>query len=86
MIFEALGWLPAIILPVSTLLQLRHAIVSPDVSGISRLSWGLFAIANLGAWVYTRALWAPQSLLAFLLTAILDCAIVAVVTVRRSNG
>lgn len=74
---EAAGWLPAVILPVSTLLQLVKLVRARSAAGTSALAWALFGVANLGAWVFTGRLAAPQSLLAFLLPGILDVVIVA---------
>jgi len=79
------GWFPAVILPVSTWLQLRQVLRASSVAGVSVASWALFAVANLGAYIYTGRPWAVQSLLAFLLTAILDVAIVVVVLRRRTR-
>lgn len=73
---EAAGWLPAVILPTSTLLQLVKLARARSAAGTSALAWALFGVANFGAWVFTGRLAAPQSVLAFLLPGLLDVVIV----------
>ena len=76
---ELCGWLPAIILPSATLLQLLKIVSAKSAAGVSSLSWLLFGIANLGAYVYTQKYFAPQSLIGFLGSAALDFVIVMMV-------
>jgi uncharacterized protein with PQ loop repeat len=82
---EGAGWLPAVILPVSTLLQLVKLVRTRTAAGTSALAWALFGVANLGAWVFTGRLAAPQSVLAFLLPGILD-AVIVVLCLRYREG
>lgn len=48
-------------------------------AGVSSLSWFLFGLANIGAYVLTEKYSSIQSICAFLLTAILDFMIVIAV-------
>ncbi|HJL74511.1 MAG TPA: hypothetical protein QGF08_07045 [Candidatus Marinimicrobia bacterium] len=73
---EILTWLPAIILPASTTIQLTNIYKTRSSEGVSALTWFLFGLANIGAYVLTEKYFAIQSILAFLLTAVLDFIIV----------
>ena len=83
---DLLGWLPAVILPLSTGLQLVKILTAHSVKGVSILSWALFGFANLGAYFYTDKLLKPQAILAFLLSAILDFIIVGVALKIKSQN
>ncbi len=77
-ISEMAGWVPAVILPGSTLLQLLQILKEKKIEGVSWVSWLLFAAANLGAYVFTENWFQIQAILAFLLSAVLDVVIVLV--------
>jgi len=80
------GWLPAIALPGATLAQLWTLIRTRSAEGVSVLTWLLFGFANLGIYIFTEKYVALQSILAQLLTAILNFIIVAVIlTLRRQR-
>ena len=81
-----MGWVPAVILPISTALQLAKILSVKSVKGVSILSWFLFGLANLGAYFYTDKMLKPQAILAFLVSAILDFIIVAVAIKFKSPG
>ena len=83
---ELAGWVPAIVIPVATFLQLLQIVRSRSVDGVSWVSWALFGIANIGVYVFTEKWLAPQSLLGFLLSAILDFVIVGIVLRERSRA
>ena len=72
MLTSIVGWIPAIILPTAAAIQLHQILKHKKSEGVSSLAWILFAIANLGAYFFTEKYFAIQSLLAFLLTAILN--------------
>jgi len=80
------GWVPAVVLPTATAAALAAAIRAArqgDTTGVSVLSWVLFAAANLGGWVYTEKLLAPQALIAYAVTTVLDVVIIVVVLAAR---
>ncbi len=79
MIQEIAGWFPAIILPTATMLQLIKLLKQGSADGVSMSSWILFGIANLGTYVFTGRYTAIQTILGFLLTAILNFTIVVVI-------
>ena len=66
------GWLPAIIFPVATLIQLIAILRSSSVTGVSPLTWSLFGIANIAVYIYTEKYFAVQTIIGFLGTALLD--------------
>ena len=69
------GWLPAIIFPTATLLQLIP-VLQGRTEGVSTVSWTLFGLANLGAYVFSTQKLAIQIVLAFLVSCIMDFMIV----------
>lgn len=70
------GWLPAIIFPTATLFQLIP-VVQGRVDGVSTVSWAMFGLANLGAYIFSTQKLTIQIMLAFLLSSIMDFIIVA---------
>ncbi len=80
------GWIPAVVLPTATLLQLIKIHRTKVVEGVSLATWLLFGIANLGLYVFTEKYLAPQMLIGLLGTAVLNFIIVAmIVSLRRKN-
>jgi hypothetical protein len=76
----ALGWLPAVILPSATIVQVRALLTAPTHEGTSLVTWLLFLLANVGALFLGRpdtTVARVQMALAFGLTALLDAAVVA---------
>ena len=86
-IIDISGWLPAIIFPGATFLQLLKIIQAKSASGVSGMSWLLFGFANVGAYVYTQKYSELPSIIGFLATAVLDFAIVVMaIRINRSNA
>jgi len=85
MLVEIAIWMPAIILPFSTALQLVKTLKTKEVEGVSALSWFLFGIANIGAFIMTGKFTSLPAILAFPLTTVLDFAIVAAVLILRKR-
>ena len=71
------GWLPAIIFPAATLIQLIAILRTKDIKGVSPLTWALFGIANIAVYIYTEKYLAVQTIIGFLGTALLDFVIAA---------
>ncbi|MDF3129908.1 hypothetical protein P0Y35_11930 [Kiritimatiellaeota bacterium B1221] len=81
------GWIPAITLPLATLFQLRQLLKTRSAEGVSIMTWLLFGFANLGIYIFTEKYFVIQSLLAQLLTAILNFVIVGILlTYQRRNA
>ena len=66
------GWLPGIIFPLATLIQLLAIVKSGSARGVSWVTWGLFGIANIGLYIYTEKYTALQPIIGMLGTAALD--------------
>jgi uncharacterized protein with PQ loop repeat len=80
------GWLPALFLPGATLAQLWKIARTRHTEGVSILTWLLFGFANLGIYIFTEKYGALQSILAQLLTAVLNFTIVGWILVLRSRS
>ncbi len=76
------GWLPAIIIPTATIIQLATIIKNRSAQGVSWLTWFLFGIANIGLYIYTEKYTAVQSIVGLLGSASLDF-IIAVLAVSN---
>jgi len=84
-IIDVAGWLPAIIFPVATLIQLIALLRSNSLKGISPTTWTLFGIANISIYIYTEKYLAVQTIVGFLGTALLDFGIAAMAIKARAS-
>ena len=75
--------LTSVIFPAATLIQLITIVRSNSVNGISPLTWTLFGIANIAVYIYTEKYSAPQTIIGFLGSALLDFVIAALAINRR---
>lgn len=82
-ISDIFGWIPAVVFPTATAIQLIRLLIARSVAGVSITTWLLFGLANVGLYIYTSKYTEWQSLLGMLLTAILDFAIVGLVIAGR---
>lgn len=82
------GWLPAVIIPMATLIQLVDIFKRRSAAGVSWLTWFLFGIANIGLYVYTEKYSSIQSIVGLLGPATLDFAIatLAIVGYNRDGA
>ena len=71
-VINIFGWLPAIIIPLATIIQLSTIVRNRSVDGVSWVTWSLFGIANVGLYVYTEKYGDIQSIVGLLGSAILD--------------
>ena len=71
-IVDISGWLPAVIIPVATALQLISIFKRGSAEGISGTVWLLFGIANLGLYIYAEKYFEYQAILGLLSPAVLD--------------
>jgi len=76
-IINTAGWLPAIIFPAATLIQLLAIIKSRSTRGVSWFTWTLFGVANISVYIYAEKYLALQTIIGFLGTALLDFVIAA---------
>lgn len=85
LITDIAGWIPAVILPTATFIQLVRLAVVRSAVGVSLSTWLLFGFANLGLYVYTEKYFEVQSILGLLVTAVLDFIIVAMIISYRNK-
>lgn len=69
---EWCGWLPAIIIPLATILQLSSILRQRSTAGVSALTWFLFGVANVGLYIYTEKFQDIQAIAGLLGSAVLD--------------
>ena len=50
-IIDIAGWLPALIFPAATLIQLIAILRISTIKGVSLLTWTLFGIANISVYI-----------------------------------
>ena len=81
-LIEFAGWIPAVIIPIATLLQCIEVFTAESVDAVSWLTWLLFGLANIGFYIYTEKYTSVQTILGFLGTAVIDFVIVANVLLR----
>ena len=82
---EIFGYIPAIVFPTATIIQLIHLIKSKTSEGVSPFTWGAFAIGNVSLYIYTEKYSQLQSIIGLLLTSILQIVIIVLVFKYRAN-
>lgn len=86
-LFQVLGWIPAVVFPTATGLQLLQILRRKCSDGVSIPAWCLFATANISLFVYTEKYTELESILGTLGTAGLNlCIVAAALRYRRSPG
>jgi len=86
MLASIIGWIPAVILPTATTIQLYRIIRDKNSEGLSITTWVLLAIANGCLYIFTEKYSEIQAILALLLTAILDICIVIGIRFYKKKG
>jgi len=84
-VMELAGWLPGIIFPGATALQLYKIWKGGTAKGVSISTWFLFAIANVGLYIYAQKYDSLQLIVGLLGTAALDTVIVALAFVHEGK-
>lgn len=79
------GFIPAIILPTASFIQLLKIIRVKSAHGVSITTWLMFGFANLGLYIYIDKFFEVQAILGMLLTAILNFVIVGVALYRNTK-
>ncbi|MHC4215509.1 MAG: hypothetical protein ACYSWP_19280 [Planctomycetota bacterium] len=77
------GFIPAVILPSATFIQLLKILRVKSAHGVSIATWLLFGFANLGLYIYMEKFFEIQAILSLLLTAVIDFVIIGVVAYRN---
>jgi uncharacterized protein with PQ loop repeat len=85
-VFEVLGWVPAIIFPAASGLQLLTIVHRRNADGVSIPAWAMFAVANLCLFVYTEKYGEMESIIGALGTSGLNlCIVVISLQYRRKS-
>ena len=85
-VFEVLGWVPAIIFPAASGLQLLTIVHRRNADGVSIPAWAMFAVANLCLFVYTEKYGEMESIVGALGTSGLNlCIVVVSLQYRRKS-
>lgn len=85
-LFTVLGWVPAVIFPTASGLQLLAILHRRSAQGVSIPAWGLFAVANLCLFVYTEKYDELESIVGALGTSVLNVCIVTAALKFRSHS
>ena len=80
---DIIGYIPATIFPVATILQLLHMRKTQSSEGVSALAWSAFALGNASLYVYTEKYFALQTIIGLLGTCILQIFIVVLIVKYR---
>jgi len=84
-IIELIGYIPAIIFPAATFIQLLYLLKTKSAQGVSASTWCAFAIGNLSLYIYTEKYDAFQSIFGQLVTSIIQFYIVFLVYKYRRH-
>lgn len=76
---DLIGYIPAIIFPAATIIQLVYLLRTKHAEGVSATTWFAFAIGNFSLYLYTEKYTAIQSILGQLVTAFIQLYIVALI-------
>lgn len=85
-IIEFVGYIPALIFPTATMIQVLYLLKNKSSNGVSPSTWGAFAIGNLSLYFYTEKYDAIQSILGQLVTAFIQVYIVFLVFKYRRQA
>lgn len=84
-LIEIFGYIPAIVFPTATIIQLVHLIKSKTSEGVSPITWGAFALGNISLYIYTEKYSQMQSIVGLLVTSALQLVIIALVIKYRKK-
>ena len=84
MLEDTVGWIPAVVFPAATVLQLVSLIHRGRSDGVSATTWALFAVANMCLYVTVHEWLRPQVLISTLGTAVLQVVVVILVLKFRA--
>ena len=85
-LIDIIGYLPAIIFPTATIIQLLYLVKRKTSEGVSPVAWGAFALGNISLYVYTEKYYAIQSIIGLLCTCLLQVYVVFLIfKYRRKN-
>ena len=83
-IIEYIGYIPAVVFPTATLLQLRHLLRAQSAEGLSLAAWAALMTGNLSMYIYTEKYTELQTIFGMLLTSCLQlCIVLLIIKYRR---
>lgn len=83
-VVQLCGWIPGIVFPAASGLQLFEILKTGRADGVSPLTWSLFSLANACLYIYTQKYIEFQSIMGFLFTSIMQATIVILTLKKRS--
>ena len=84
-LIEWIGYIPAVIFPAATLMQLWHLLKTKTSAGVPAFTWLAFAVGNLSLYVYAEKYPELQSIIGQLATAALQIYVVFLIFKYRKN-
>jgi len=82
---DIFGYIPAIVFPTATIIQLLHLFKSKTSEGVSPITWGAFALGNVSLYIYTEKYSQLQSIVGLLVTSVLQLVIIIMVFKYRKK-
>jgi uncharacterized protein with PQ loop repeat len=82
---EFIGYIPAVVFPTATIIQLLHLYKAKTSEGVSPITWGAFALGNVALYTYTEKYTELQSILGLLVTSVLQLFIIMLVFKYRKK-
>jgi uncharacterized protein with PQ loop repeat len=84
-LIEFIGYIPAVVFPTATIIQLLHLYKTKTSEGVSPITWGAFALGNVSLYTYTEKYTELQSIVGLLVTSVLQLFIIMLVFKYRKN-
>jgi len=72
LIIQISGWIPAIIFPLASFIQLIKILREKSGDGVSSLAWVAFGLANISLYIYTEKYSSLQTIIGMLGQAFID--------------
>lgn len=85
-LIELAGYVPALIFPIATLMQLVHLLRTKRSEGVPALTWAAFAVGNICLYIYAEKYTELQSIIGQLATAILQVYVVYLILQYRRQA
>ncbi len=82
---DFLTWIPAIAFPLSHIVQIFKIVHTKQIAGVSGVTFGMYFFGNMGAYLFANKYLDIRTLLSFVLTAILEVVIVALIAYYKGN-
>jgi len=84
-LIEFIGYIPAVVFPTATIIQLLHLYKTKASEGVSPITWGAFALGNVSLYTYTEKYTELQSIVGLLVTSVLQLFIIMLVFKYRKK-